>query len=476
MRLTRISIFAFAFIISGCSTLNRQDTFSDIKSLTGETIDAKLIWNEDENAAKAINVAIDELLQRKLSISDAVQIALLNSQSVQAVYEEVGVAQADLLQAGLLQNLTFSIERRFPGKSLELDIAQNFIDLFFIPLRTKIATNALEAAKLKVASAVIEHAAKTKKAFFELQTSLQTIEMRRSVSKAMDASALAAHKIFKAGNIIELEMQNEQRSANEARIKLAMAENEVIEKRERLNVLMGFWNRNINWEIEGRLPDAPKDDPNGEGLERLAITERLDLQSEKRELDALGDNINLSGYGAIFSEAVLGIHSEREPEGSRSIGPSLEIPIPIFDRGDASKAKAYSLFRQSAAHFMQHAIEIRSEVRMAFTKMRTARKKAEYYQREVLPLQARMLEQTQLQYNGMFKSVFELLQAKEKQIIAAEEFIEALKEYWLARTELELAVGGKIKDVPVTERPVLQSAIQVNPAKESSMHHHNQGR
>ena len=177
----------------------------------------------------------------------------------------------------------------------------------------------------------------------------------------------------------------------------------------------------------------------------------------------------------MLSEAVLSVHSEREPDGKNTVGPSLEIPIPIFNQGDAQRARAFSLFRQSAAHFMEHAIEIRSDVRKSFTKMRTARKKAEYYQREILPLQARILEQTQLQYNGMFKSVFQLLEAKRKQIEAGEEFIEALKEYWLARTELELAIGGRIKDVLTTEQIVIESKVSVYPETTSKMHNHHHG-
>ena len=464
-------------VSTGCSSVkSAPETFEEISILTEKKLGERIIWNNDEKAAKEIELAIDKLLEKPLSVADVVQIALLNSPALQAVYEEVGVAQADLVQAGLLQNPTFLIERRFPGKSLELDLAQNFIDLLFIPLRTRIAENYLEATKLKVAAAVLEHAAKTKEAFYELQASLQRLEMRRAVSKAMSASALAAAKIYKAGNIIELEMQNEQNLANEARVELADAENEVIQSREHLNIVLGLWNQRINWTINERLPNVPASDPDGRGLERLAINERLDLQAERRELDALGSNINLSGYGAMLTEAVLGFHSEREPGGDRSGGPSLEIPIPIFNQGEPQRARAAALFRQKASQFMQHAVEIRSEVRRAFTTMRTARKKAAYYQREILPLQAKMLQQTQLQYNGMFKSVFELLQAKKKQIDAAEEFIDALKDYWMSRTELELAVGGQIKDVPMTEQAAVQSSVTIYPSTTNSTHSHHQGK
>lgn len=473
---SKFTLTALLLLTSGCSALKTIEGFDDVQSLAAQKLDAKIVWNADEKASQEINAEIMKLLSQTLTITDAVQIALLNSPKVQAVYEEVGIAQADLVQAGLLQNPTFVVERRFSGKALELDVAQNFIDLFFIPLRTKVAESSLEAAKLRVASAVIEHAAKTKEAFYEFQAELQTLEMRRAVSKAMDASAFAARKLFEAGNIKALDKQNEQSLANEARLELSMAENEVIQKREHLNVLLGLWGQNTNWKIENKLPSISESDPDGSGLERLAIIERLDLQSERKELDALGSIINLAGYGAIITDATLGVHSEREPDGFTSRGPSFELSIPIFNQGQPQRAKAYAEFRRQAAHFMQHAIEVRSEVRAAFTKMRVARKRAEYYQRDVLPLQAQMLEQTQLQYNGMFMSVFELLQAKRSQIHAAEEFIEALKEYWLARTELELAVGGRIKNIPLDIAPNIESgAASVVPISgEGQSHQHHQ--
>lgn len=476
----KIILIAIIVSVSGCSVVNTTESFNEIQLKTDEKINSKIVWNQDEQKAKEVDIAVKKLLSKTLSVSDTVQIALLNSPSLQATYEEIGIAQADLVQAGLLQNPVFSIERRLSGKSLELDIAQDFIDVLFIPLRTKVAENTLEATKRKVASEVIEHASKTKLAYYELQSHMQELEMLQKVSQAMDASALVAKKIFHAGNIIELEMQNEQNLANEARIDLALAENDVIQERERLNVMMGLWGKNINWEIEKRLANPLKEDPDGTGLERLAISERLDLAAERKRLDAFGNNINLSGYGAMISEAVINLHSEIEPDGEVTRGPSLQIPIPIFNQGNPQRVKALAIFRQKAAHFMQHSIEIRSEVRAKFSKMRTARKRTEFYQREVLPLKAKILEQTQLQYNGMFMSIFQLLQAKRDQIEAGRNFIDALKDYWIARTELELAVGGRIKNVSTVSKTSMPSQVIDYPesAKSNAIlnHQHHQGK
>jgi cobalt-zinc-cadmium efflux system outer membrane protein len=76
--------------------------------------------------------------------------------------------------------------------------------------------------------------------------------------------------------------------------------------------------------------------------------------------------------------------------------------------------------------------------------MFNARAAAQFYHDEVLPTQRHFLDQTQLHYNGMFVSVFQLLQAKRDEIDAAAQYIQALRTYWTSRAELERAVGGRL--------------------------------
>jgi cobalt-zinc-cadmium efflux system outer membrane protein len=98
--------------------------------------------------------------------------------------------------------------------------------------------------------------------------------------------------------------------------------------------------------------------------------------------------------------------------------------------------------------------------------MATARKKAEFYSRSVLPVQGVVTDQTLLRYNGMFVGVFQLLEAKQDQIDAARDYILALADYWLARTELEKVLGRRI---PTGE---LQPNSVGEPKAAPTMHHH----
>ena len=123
-------------------------------------------------------------MNEKLSADQAAQIALLNNREIQSVYAELGVAQADLVQAGLLKNPLFDAAVIFPVSGgrpdLELTAVMSFLDIFYLPLRKRVATSRFEEVKSRVTAAVLVFAGQVKAAFFghERQRSTARTESR----------------------------------------------------------------------------------------------------------------------------------------------------------------------------------------------------------------------------------------------------------------------------------------------------------
>jgi cobalt-zinc-cadmium efflux system outer membrane protein len=125
-------------------------------------------------------------------------------------------------------------------------------------------------------------------------------------------------------------------------------------------------------------------------------------------------------------------------------------------------------FRQARAAYQALAIQVRGQIRKAHYRMTAAQQRAVYYRDFVIPLRHRILEETQLQYNGMFVGVFVLLQARQEEINAGARYVEAVRDYWVARAELEQALGGQLPapaDMPAT-RPAPDPA-PLSPGMES---------
>jgi outer membrane protein, heavy metal efflux system len=434
-------------LATGCASASKDEGFSDVDAAVRERTGLRVHWNQGTPADAEAAAAVRGLLSRELRVEDAVQIALLNNRGVQATYEDLGIAQADLVQAGLLKNPVFEGEIRFPRHTtapLELDLFQDFLDLLLLPLRKRVASTRFEEAKLRVASAVLDVAVETKRAFYRVQAARQTTEMRRSVVDATTASLEAARRLHDAGNVTDLALANEEALFRQSKLDLAEAEEETLEAREALSALMGVWGDDVRWTVADRLPDLPEDEVARPGLESLAMEKRLDLAAARRDVEATAESLGIARWSPLGPEVVAGVHSEREPEGSTTVGPSISIPVPLFDQGQAARGRAGSMLRQAEERFAALAIEIRSQVRQRHARLVAARRRAEYYRAAVLPLRRRIVEETQLQYDAMQIGVFELLQAKQAEIEAGQRYIEALADYWLARADLEQAVGGRL--------------------------------
>jgi cobalt-zinc-cadmium efflux system outer membrane protein len=120
------------------------------------------------------------------------------------------------------------------------------------------------------------------------------------------------------------------------------------------------------------------------------------------------------------------------------------VPIPIFNQGQPASVRANARTRQAEQRYLALAAEIRSDVRAARDKMLLARRQVEYFKSTALPMRTRVTEESQLQYNAMQITPFQLFQAKQEEVKTGADYVQALRDYWVARAELEKAVGGTL--------------------------------
>lgn len=465
-------------VLTSCTTTRPDADFAAVRQQVGQRTGLEPHWllrPDDQQVEERTRV----LLVQELTVDAAVDLAVLNNRRLQAAYGELGVARADLVQAGLLANPILSADITFgvssAGTGVAVGLVQNFMRALQIPLRKRVAESALEEAKFAVAAQVIELVVQVKRAFFRVQGDEQLLELDRTVVEATRLAAEVAQKQRTAGNITELDLANELALFEEARVKLAADEAEVAVAREALTALMGLWGPRTTWTIGARLPD-PLDDVPAEGLESLAVAQRLDLAAARQETEALYQSVGLTGLAGVMSDAELGIEGERDIDGGIwSTGPLIALPIPIFDQGQAAHASALAKLRQSEERFAALAVEIRAQVRRVRALLQAARARADHYRRVVLPLRHRIVEQTQLEYNGMLVGVFQLLQAKQAEIDAGRAYVETLKDYWLARAELEGAVGGALPGGSASAGEAAPPAKPLMPASGSDSQHHHGG-
>src|SRR5881296_907775 len=445
MKLRKLFLLSGTVALAGCAHVDPNPAFRELANTVHLRTGKRVQWNRGTAEDAEAERAVQALLRRPLTADSAVQIALLNNRNLQATYEELGIAQADLVEAGLLRNPIFTFERRFPGEAMEMDVLKEFIDIFLLPLRKRIAAAQFEAAKLRVGHEILKTAAEVRAAFYEHQGDEQLVDLRKTVAEATERSAETALRMQQAGNLKNLDLATEQASHAQAKIELAKAQSEAVQTREKLNKLMGAFGAQTNWTVASRLPELPGGEVSTSQLESRAIQQRLDLAAARQQFIAQARNLGIARADAILQGAEFGGHYEHEIEGSvHSIGPSVNVPIPIFNQGQAAVARSSAKLRQSEQRYLALAADIRSDVRAARDKMLLSRRQVEYFKSTALPTRTRVTEESQLEYNAMQIGPFQLLQAKQEEVKTGAESVEALRDYWVARAELEKAVGGSL--------------------------------
>jgi cobalt-zinc-cadmium efflux system outer membrane protein len=437
------------FVIAGCAQVPKESGFGDVQKLIHQKIDYRLHWNQGSTADEQVVRAINDLLKNELTVGGAVQIALLNNQHLQAVYEDLGVTQADVVEAGLLENPVFFGQARFPDKSpsmtnLEFEVSQNFLNILMLPARKKLAAMQFEEVKLRVADEVLKLTAEVREAYYRAIGASQIEQMRQHIAEAAAASYEMANRLHTAGNISDLRLAGEQGHYEQARIKYVQSKTLAVESREELIRLMGLWGAQTELNLAQRLPDVPAGEISLQNLESLAIRNRLDLASARQEIEVLAQALGITLDWRWFGTADVGISTERDPDGQWVTGPSLTLELPIFNQRQADVARLEARLRQGQKRLAAQAVHIRSEVRALRNRLMMQRHLAEHFKKVMLPLQERIVRLTLQEYNYMLTGVFDLLIARQNEFDNYQNYIETVRDYWVTRTQIQYAVGGRL--------------------------------
>ena len=192
--------------LTGCVSLDPEGAFDSVAADVSLRTGTEVSWSPYSQEGSAISASVRGYLARELTPRSAVQVALLNNREMQSLYTDIGIAQAAVVQAATYKNPVvdgavtwFNDAGGTPN--VAFGVAWGFIDLLYVPMRRSIAESELEEAKLRVAGAVVEHAANTQAAYFDLVAAQQEVTLFSRIVRSSQAVVTAAKSLRRAGNI-----------------------------------------------------------------------------------------------------------------------------------------------------------------------------------------------------------------------------------------------------------------------------------
>ena len=439
-----------ATLLTGCASVAIDQNFAEVERFARDEAGSEVRWLRSDAEREATRAEVDRLLAQPLAIDDAVRIALGYSPAFQSLLAEAAVASADATGSARIGNPVFTFERLFRSgaEGRELDIGRSLgislFDLLFLPARLEQAEFRQQQTRLQASIALLSTVTEVRQAWVDAVAARQVARHREEVATAAGTAAELARRMQATGNFSRLQRAREQALAAEETANLIRARQNATAARETLIQRLGLTPSQAQaLRLPDQLPALPEA-PMDEATAGAALLEsRLDVRIARTDLDRTAKSLGLTRVTSVVNGLhVAGVRNSETGESTQR-GFEVELPLPLFDFGDAARASSEARYLSAFNRTLEVANNASSQVRVAYEGYRSAYDLARHYRSEVVPLRQNITEESVLQYNGMLIGVFELLAAARAQSASVVQAIEAERDFWRAEAALKASLLGQ---------------------------------
>ena len=411
-----------------------HDTARQIQSASG--LATAIAFHTDSlplNAAKASNT---------LTLSEAIEGALRQSAELQIALAEVRVAQAEAHQSRLLPNPVLDIALRFPeggGSTIvETSVSADLVKVLQMPRRISASDAALRAASARAVTIALDAIAKTQRGYFTVHALRSEVELITQRTSHLTELLAIAQARLKAGEITQLDVTTLKAEQTVAAIDLRDRKLQLDLEELALARLLGQPGGTTDWSLATPLPAIPTTGDESGNITR-ALRTRPEIQAERWQLASLKDHRALARL-AWMEGAAAGLDAERDSDWS--LGPSVDVPLPLFDWGQAQRAKARAQAIAARHRLTKTLRQIVQEVRQAQVSLAQLGVIVRQAREELVPLQTERVRLARAVYEAGQSDITPMRLAELDLLEARRKLLQLELRTALASTQLERSMGG----------------------------------
>lgn len=479
---SRLIAIGFLLTICACAPINHEREVRQAQDRMQEASGVRPQWGV-LTVLRPLEVPEDCVL----TLDAAVDLALINNRALRADLEVIGQAKADLVQAGLLSNPVLSFMLRFPDgggrPDLGFGLTQDLAELWLIPSREQAAQSVLQQKILSFTDSAVALVRDVKTTYITLQYQQRASQYQRETLQIVGHSIEIAQARLLAGSSAQLDINLLEARRLELELDLLLIESEQRTTQRTLLRLMGVADASTAWAAAPLVSPSPVPEVDEGFLTAWGLLSRLDVQAAGWEFEAALADFEQERLRFIQSLGI-GISAERfeqrsqpgrkilndtartsvangqltapeiEPRSARRaerrqeidwvLGPSFEIPLPIFDQNQARAARAQFVARERWERYdelEQRAIE---SIRTALATHRIATARVKLFAESLVPVQQSNLQLAESAYQSGKEGILTVLVAQEALVKAQLGHLTAIRDQAISAATLSRELGGRL--------------------------------
>jgi outer membrane protein, heavy metal efflux system len=362
--------------------------------------------------------------QDRLTIEQAVTMALDKNLSLLAERYNVPVADAKIITAGLRPNPVFSA-----GLDYQDILGTGFNDTngagpseFNVRTdftlegggkrhrRVEVAQAARSVTQLQLLNATRQVVFDVQSAFIDVQLAKENVALAEANAKAWSAIVEVNSARVKAGDLAQVELLRTRLAALQSQNLVRQAELRLHTASNRLQLLLGHMAASLDVAGPLRRDQQPilLDD-----VRDLALKLRPDLEAQRRDQLRAQAEIDLQLANAKIDYTVgTQYHRQYDNAKGNAMGFFFSVPLPVFNRNQGEIERARQERRQVEARTKALEASIRNEIDTAYQQYLTARGLLENIEKDMLGQARQVREITEYSYRRGEASLIELLDAQ----------------------------------------------------------------
>jgi cobalt-zinc-cadmium efflux system outer membrane protein len=385
-----------------------------------------------------------------LTLREATERALAHNLLLIASAENLSIAHAQLVQAGLIQNPTigqtgatyFPLPPNVGAVAFDVLLSQSLNSIFTLDARKSIAAYQEVQANIDMATQGYQLAQQVDGKYQEMVSLLRRRTLAMRIQDLYARAVRAAEARRKVGIIATPELNRARLNFEDARRQIQHLTTQFSRASREMNWLMGY-STAPQWHIPqavvedvGTVPNAP--DP--AQLERLGEQYRLDLMRAGFDRRVGRRSVELARLG-IIPQTTLGIDYAADASKNQSLGPQFQFTLPIFDPGLVAVELAKAQARKAEKTYAALQGQVHQDVRTAFDNWRIAGDDVKFFRERLIPQQEENVRLMETSFRLGNDDLDTLLNVYQSYVTQLQAFEDAIQAYHDSGVALQQAVG-----------------------------------